>query len=58
MLICPDFNPHAPIFSPKQRMQVIISDVGILIWAAALCYSIGKFGFFDVFKIYLAPYFW
>ena len=53
-----DFNPNAAIFSPKQRMQIIISDIGIFIWAAALCYSISKFGFLDVFKIYFLPYLW
>ena len=46
------------IFSPKQRMQIVVSDIGIFIWAAALCYSVGKFGFLDVFKTYLAPYLW
>ena len=53
-----DFNPNAAIFSPKQRMQIIVSDIGIFIWAAALCYSISKFGFLDVFKIYFLPYLW
>lgn len=53
-----DFNPNAVIFSPKQRMQVIASDIGIFIWAAALYYSIGKFGFLEVFKTYLVPYLW
>ena len=53
-----DFNPKAVIFSPKQRMQIVVSDIGIFIWAAVLCYSIGRFGFLDVFKTYLAPYFW
>ncbi|KAF9645879.1 delta12-fatty acid desaturase [Thelephora ganbajun] len=52
------FNPNAAIFSPKQRIQIIISDVGMFVWAAALCYSIGKFGFLEVFKIYLVPYLW
>lgn len=52
------FNPNAIIFSPKQRMQIIASDIGILLWVAALYFSIGKFGFLEVFKIYLAPYLW
>ena len=46
------------IFSPKQRMQIVVSDIGIFIWAAALFYSVGKFGFLEVFKTYLAPYLW
>ena len=39
-------------------MQIIVSDIGILIWAAVLWYSIATFGFLDVFKIYLVPYLW
>lgn len=39
-------------------MQIIVSDIGIFIWAAVLCYSIGRFGFLEVFKTYLVPYLW
>lgn len=35
-----------------------MSDIGVFIWAIALCCSIGKFGFLDVFKVYLVPYLW
>ena len=39
-------------------MQIVASDIGIFIWAAVLYYSIGKFGFLEVFKTYLVPYLW
>jgi len=52
------FNPSSPMFSPNQWGQIIISDVGVLFWAAALYYSINRFGFFEVFRTYLVPYLW
>ena len=46
------------MFSPNQWGQIIISDIGVLFWAAALYYSINRFGFFEVFRTYLVPYLW
>jgi omega-6 fatty acid desaturase (delta-12 desaturase) len=46
------------MFSPNQWGQIIISDVGVVIWLVALYFSIGKFGFFEVFRTYLVPYLW
>jgi len=46
------------MFSPNQWGQIIISDVGILLWAAGLYYSINRFGLFEVFRTYLVPYLW
>ncbi|KAG5633162.1 hypothetical protein DXG03_008176, partial [Asterophora parasitica] len=38
--------------------DIIISDLGILLWAAAIGYSIYSFGFATVFRLYLVPYLW
>jgi omega-6 fatty acid desaturase (delta-12 desaturase) len=52
------FKPSSTMFSPNQWSQIIISDVGVVFWLVALYYSIGKFGFFEVFRTYLLPYLW
>jgi len=52
------FNPNAAMFAPHQYGAVIISDVGVLLWLAGVIGSIYKFGFWDVFRLYLVPYLW
>ncbi|KAG6377217.1 fatty acid desaturase-domain-containing protein [Boletus reticuloceps] len=52
------FNPNAVIFAPHQYDSVIVSDIGILLWLAGLAGSIHKFGFWDVFRVYIVPYLW
>ncbi|KAF8133923.1 fatty acid desaturase-domain-containing protein [Boletus edulis] len=52
------FNPNAIIFAPHQYDSVIVSDIGILLWLAGLAGSIHKFGFWDVFRVYIVPYLW
>jgi omega-6 fatty acid desaturase (delta-12 desaturase) len=52
------FNPNAVIFKPHQYNQIILSDIGILVWLSAVIYSIYTFGFFEVFRTYLVPYLW
>lgn len=52
------FNPTAVMFNDNQWGQIIMSDVGIVIWLAAIFYSIRQFGFFEVFRLYLVPYLW
>ena len=54
----PDFDPAAVMFRPDQRGQIIISNVGILLWMAGVGYSISQWGFFEVFRVYLVPYLW
>jgi len=52
------FSPSAPMFSPSQWGQIIISDIGVLLWLAALYYSVNRFGIFEVFRTYFLPYLW
>lgn len=52
------FKPSAVMFSPHQWGQIVISDVGVVLWLVALYFAIDKFGFFEVFRTYLVPYFW
>jgi len=53
-----DFKPSAVMFSPSQWGQIIISDVGVLLWLVALYYSINTFGLFEVFRTYFVTYLW
>ena len=46
------------MFAPHQYGSIIISDIGILLWLAGVAGSIYKFGFSDVFRLYLVPYLW
>jgi omega-6 fatty acid desaturase (delta-12 desaturase) len=46
------------MFAPHQYDSIVISDVGILLWLAGIVGSIYKFGFLDVFRLYLVPYLW
>jgi omega-6 fatty acid desaturase / acyl-lipid omega-6 desaturase (Delta-12 desaturase) len=54
----PDFDPNAVMFAPHQFGQVIISDVGVLLWIGALAAWIYQSGFSQVFRLYLVPYLW
>ena len=46
------------MFAPHQYGSIIISDIGALLWLAGVAGSIYKFGFWDVFRLYLVPYLW
>lgn len=35
-----------------------MSDVGIVLWLAAIATSIYAYGFATVFRVYLVPYIW
>ncbi|KAH9971929.1 fatty acid desaturase-domain-containing protein [Lactifluus volemus] len=52
------FNPNAVMFSPHQFGQIILSDVGVLLWLSVLAACIHQSGFFQVFRLYLVPYLW
>ncbi|KAI0631956.1 delta12-fatty acid desaturase [Trametes polyzona] len=52
------FKPDSVIFRPDQRNQIIISNVGIMLWMTAIGVSIAQWGFFEVFRVYLVPYLW
>ncbi|KAJ7459788.1 oleoyl phosphatidylcholine desaturase [Mycena latifolia] len=52
------FTPAAPMFAPHHRTQILISDVGIFLWMAALVASVYTYGFATVFRVYGVPYLW
>ncbi|KAK7681610.1 hypothetical protein QCA50_015343 [Cerrena zonata] len=52
------FNPSAPMFNPGHYGQIIISNVGVVLWLAAIAASINTWGFLTVFRTYLVPYLW
>jgi len=53
------FNPNATnIFAPHHFLQIVMSDVGVILWLLAVGASIYEFGFSTVFSVYLAPYLW
>ncbi|EIW81347.1 oleoyl phosphatidylcholine desaturase [Coniophora puteana RWD-64-598 SS2] len=52
------FKPTAVMFQPHHYGQIVLSDVGILLWLGAVAYSIYTYGFSTVFRLYLVPYVW
>ena len=46
------------MFAPHQFGQIILSDIGILIWLGTLAAWIYQSGFSQVFRVYLVPYLW
>ena len=53
-----DFNPNAVMYAPHQYGQILISDIGIVIWLGALATWIARSGFLDVLRLYIVPYLW
>ncbi|KAJ3548266.1 hypothetical protein NM688_g5317 [Phlebia brevispora] len=52
------FNPSAVMYRRTKASHIILSDIGVFIWAACIAAAINKWGFADVFRLYLAPYLW
>lgn len=50
------FNPYASFFLPKERLSIVLSDVGFSAAVLTLGYFIYTYGFSMVFKYYLVPY--
>lgn len=50
------FDPASPIFEPRDRADIIISNVFILIALVCIGYAISVFGFANVFFWYGVPY--
>ena len=46
------------MFAPHHYGQIIISNVGVLLWMPGIGLSIAQWGFFEVFRVYLVPYLW
>jgi omega-6 fatty acid desaturase (delta-12 desaturase) len=53
-----DFVPGAAMFAPHHRTQILVSDVGIVLWIAALAAALYTYGFATVFRVYGVPYLW
>jgi omega-6 fatty acid desaturase (delta-12 desaturase) len=52
------FVPKAPLFAKHQFWQIIVSDLGIILWLAALVYWSKTRSFTEMVRLYLIPYFW
>ncbi|KAF7969475.1 hypothetical protein HWV62_27267 [Athelia sp. TMB] len=52
------FQPTAVMFAPHQYSDIVLSDIGIFVWVAAIVASIYVYGFGTVFCNYLVPYLW
>jgi len=52
------FKPTAVMFSPHHYAQIVISDIGICLWLAAVAASVHHFGLATVFRVYGVPYLW
>jgi omega-6 fatty acid desaturase / acyl-lipid omega-6 desaturase (Delta-12 desaturase) len=46
------------MFADHHYSQVIVSDIGIALWLGGVAYAILKYGFVNVFTLYLVPYLW
>ncbi|KZP26759.1 delta12-fatty acid desaturase [Athelia psychrophila] len=52
------FKPASVMYAPHQYKDIVISDLGILIWLGTVIASIWAYGFGPVFRNYIVPYLW
>lgn len=52
------FEPSSPIFEPKHKSYVILSDVALVMVLAGMGYVCYEYGMTFYFKYYFAPYIW
>ncbi|KAH8998685.1 delta-12 fatty acid desaturase [Lactarius akahatsu] len=52
------FSPGAVMFAPHQFGQIILSDIGILLWIGTLTAWAYQSGVLQVLRVYLVPYLW
>jgi omega-6 fatty acid desaturase / acyl-lipid omega-6 desaturase (Delta-12 desaturase) len=53
------YNPDAKsIFRDNQYGQIIISDIGVILWLAGMAAMIYYQGFFEFLRVYFIPYLW
>ncbi|EPQ54534.1 delta-12 fatty acid desaturase protein [Gloeophyllum trabeum ATCC 11539] len=52
------FNPNAVMFKPHQRGQIVLSDIGIVLWLGGVISASSYYGFANVLRLYLVPYLW
>lgn len=53
-----DFKPSAPLFSPHQFGQILLSDIGIFLWLGAIIAWSYYRGVWEMFTLYFIPYLW
>ena len=46
------------MFGPHQYGQIIMSNLGVLLWIGSIAVGIYYKGFLEVFRTYLVPYLW
>ncbi|KAF8895451.1 delta-12 fatty acid desaturase protein [Infundibulicybe gibba] len=51
-------SPSAAIFAPHHYGQILISDIGVLLWWVVLGIWMNHSGLLEVFRTYLVPYLW
>ncbi|KAJ7573702.1 delta-12 fatty acid desaturase protein [Mycena floridula] len=52
------FNPNAVMFAPHQYNQVLLSNLGVIMWMTGVGMAIHYKGALEVFRTYLVPYLW
>jgi len=50
------FNPFSALFSPRERLDIVWSDIGLVAALAGMVYCVKLFGFRNVAFFYLLPY--
>eukprot|EP00730_Choanoeca_flexa_P009685 TRINITY_DN12871_c0_g1_i1.p1 TRINITY_DN12871_c0_g1~~TRINITY_DN12871_c0_g1_i1.p1 ORF type:complete len:381 (+),score=83.70 TRINITY_DN12871_c0_g1_i1:70-1212(+) len=50
------FEPSSPLFSAKERMQIVVSDIVLFAWIGLLAYAGNTYGFAWLVKSYGIPY--
>ena len=54
-----DFNPLArPLFKPAEFFQIVVSDIGVALWFAAMYYWVQLKGWNHMLSYYFVPYLW
>ncbi|CAL8468635.1 g8175 [Coccomyxa elongata] len=52
------FSPYSPIYSPRERKEILISDLALGLAAAGLCWLGSTYGWLWLVKVYVVPYLW
>ncbi|CAG8457187.1 4530_t:CDS:2 [Ambispora gerdemannii] len=50
------YNPSAPMYTPSQYMDIVISDIGIIMAISTLTYLSFTFSLLTIVKFYFIPY--
>jgi len=52
------FNPNSAMFKPDQKLEIHLSNIGLLVMAGLLTMFGMTFSFDSLLKYYIVPYFW